>query len=342
MAEYHEYDLRCCLATYVITLTNRSLADATARAIKIMTDDKAFVEAVQTYKNVVTHYFAAKTEIWMALFMSPVFGVDGGNLAMEFAKSRGCIHFHSVLQAAHRALRVGNDELRAYAKTISDSMKTIDQFIDGQWTTDHDKEFPTRPSKVFNQTGLELRERFCDKTPEGKAVMEHYHQNTNLAHARCERVIGQALQEHFGYTACHPGNAPGDCRYPVGHMKDDYRPHSEWPQMLSKKKVQKKRQLRQPRWNVQYSMGHPLPSPQPSRHSGDEVPEHDPPATTTFQAQCNCLNQAFCHSCSDYCYRCTNVQVKHDNIARFLSISSHCVTMLLCHFTTVRDVRSYR
>ena len=104
MAEYHEYDLRCCLATYVITLTNWLLNDTTARAIKIMTNDKAFVEAVQTYKNVVTHYFAAKTEIWMALFMSPVFGVDGGNLAMEFAKSRGCIHFHSVLQAAHRAL----------------------------------------------------------------------------------------------------------------------------------------------------------------------------------------------------------------------------------------------
>ena len=104
MAEYHEYDLRCCTATYVLTLTNLSPLRAKERAIQIMTDDKAFVDAVQTYKNVVTHYFAAKTEIWMALFMSPVFGVDGGNLAMEFAKSRGCIHFHSVLQAAHRAL----------------------------------------------------------------------------------------------------------------------------------------------------------------------------------------------------------------------------------------------
>ena len=106
MAEYHEYDLRCCLATYVLTLTNRSPDRAIERAIEIMTNDKAFVEAVQTYKNVVTHYFASKTEIWMALFMSPVFGVDGGNLAMEFAKSRGCIHFHSVLQAAHRVLGI--------------------------------------------------------------------------------------------------------------------------------------------------------------------------------------------------------------------------------------------
>ena len=111
-------------------------------------------------------------------------------------------------------------------------------------------------------------------------------------------------------------------------MKDDYRPHSEWPQMLSKKKVQKKRQLRQPRWNVQYSMGHPLPSPQPSRRSGDDVPEYDPPATTTFQAQCNCLNQAFCHSCSDYCYRCTNVQVTHYNVARFYLSP---LTLSLCY-----------
>ena len=88
MAEYHEYDLRCCLATYVLTLSNRSIEDATNKAISIMTDDTAFVDAVQMYKNVVTHYFAAKTEIWMALFMKPVFGVTGRSLENEFAKSR--------------------------------------------------------------------------------------------------------------------------------------------------------------------------------------------------------------------------------------------------------------
>ena len=64
MAEYHEYDLRCCTATYVVTLTKLSPNRAKEMASKIMTDDKAFVEAVQTYKNVVTHYFAAKTEIY--------------------------------------------------------------------------------------------------------------------------------------------------------------------------------------------------------------------------------------------------------------------------------------
>ena len=175
MAEFHEYDLRCLLAIYVLTLTKFSQRHAEEKATAIMTDDSAFVEAVQTYKNVVTHYFAAKTEIWMALFMSPVFGVEGGNLSMEFAKSRGCIHFHSVLQAAHRALRIGSDELRNYAKTISESMKTIDQFIDGHWTSQHNAEFPTRPSKVYSQAGLELRERFCSKTQEGKAIMDQYH-----------------------------------------------------------------------------------------------------------------------------------------------------------------------
>lgn len=85
MTEYHEYHLRCALATYVSCFTNTSKIQAQQAAIEIMNDDDAFVKAVQTYKHLVTHYFAAKIEIWMALYMRPVFGVTGGNLAFEFA-----------------------------------------------------------------------------------------------------------------------------------------------------------------------------------------------------------------------------------------------------------------
>ena len=66
LAEYHEYDLKCVLTTYVSQLINKSRSDAAAAAKDIMTNDAAFVRAVQSYKHVVTHYFAAKTEIWMA------------------------------------------------------------------------------------------------------------------------------------------------------------------------------------------------------------------------------------------------------------------------------------
>ena len=66
---------------------------------KILSDDNTFIDAVQKYKTIVTHYLAAKMEIWMGLFMKPVYGVDGGQLVFEFAKSRGAIHFRSLLTA---------------------------------------------------------------------------------------------------------------------------------------------------------------------------------------------------------------------------------------------------
>ena len=84
-----------------------------------LTNDADFVKAVQKYKHVVTHYFAAKTEIWMALFMKEVYGVTGGNLSNEFAPSRGCIHFHSVLQAPNCALRLTAKELQKYAHDVA-------------------------------------------------------------------------------------------------------------------------------------------------------------------------------------------------------------------------------
>ena len=62
-----------------------------------MENDDVFTSVVQQYKNVVTHYLQSKVEIWMGLFMKPVYNVDGGLLVNEFAKSRGAIHYHSLL-----------------------------------------------------------------------------------------------------------------------------------------------------------------------------------------------------------------------------------------------------
>ena len=172
LAEYHEYDLKCVLATYVSQLTNKSRSDAAAVAKDIMTNDAAFVRAVQSYKHVVTHYFAAKTEIWMAPYMKPVFGVTGGNLANEFAASRGAIHCHSVLQAMHPSLDVGGEELRKYAMAIKDAMKLVDNYIQTTYLQEHHLEFPTKPNTVFNLSGLDLREQFCKLTDNGNQNMK--------------------------------------------------------------------------------------------------------------------------------------------------------------------------
>ena len=43
------------LATYILALSNKTVNNAVQSATLVMNSDKAFVEAVQTYKNVVTH-----------------------------------------------------------------------------------------------------------------------------------------------------------------------------------------------------------------------------------------------------------------------------------------------
>ena len=122
-------------------LINKSKEDARAAATDILDNNSAFVRAVQTYKNVVTHYFAAKTEIWMALYMKPVFGVTGGNLANKFAVSRGAIHFHSVLQAIPKALNIGGEELRTYAESIKDALLCVNAYIEDEYLSVHHEDF---------------------------------------------------------------------------------------------------------------------------------------------------------------------------------------------------------
>ena len=47
-------------------------------------------------KNIATHYLDSKMELWMAIFMKPVFGVTDSNVTMEFEESRGAIYIHST------------------------------------------------------------------------------------------------------------------------------------------------------------------------------------------------------------------------------------------------------
>lgn len=121
----------------------------------------------------------------MALFMKEVYGVTGGNLANEFAPSRGCIHFHSVLQAANRALRLTGKELRKYANDVADALKIVDKFIDDEYGDGYHAEFPTRPDSVFSPHGLELRKEFCNKTDIGKQKIQQFNKSIEESHEHC-------------------------------------------------------------------------------------------------------------------------------------------------------------
>ena len=43
-----------------------------------------------------THHIASKMELWMEIFIKPIFGVTDSNVAMEFTKRRGAVNFHST------------------------------------------------------------------------------------------------------------------------------------------------------------------------------------------------------------------------------------------------------
>ncbi|EJK44668.1 hypothetical protein THAOC_36777, partial [Thalassiosira oceanica] len=250
-AEYHEYDLRCLLATYVAQLTCASDTESEDAARNIMTDDKSFVSAVQTYKHVVTQYFAAKTEIWMTLFMKPVFGVTGGNLVNEFAKARGAIHFHSCLQSAHRALDVCSRQICHLSLAVADALMEVDEYINEHYDDNDHKsaDFPIKPSTIFTTDGMSERQRFCNVTEVGEAVMDKYEKTVKKARIECQSVVGKSLMKDFGYNACHTGNGPGDYIQPVGLKTDDYMQHEDedGKRMQTSKDVVDRKQLKRKR-----------------------------------------------------------------------------------------------
>jgi hypothetical protein len=53
----------------------------------ILQSDTSFSKAAHTYKNVVTHYFASKVEVWYALVLKPILGIDMALLVHEFQRT---------------------------------------------------------------------------------------------------------------------------------------------------------------------------------------------------------------------------------------------------------------
>ena len=125
LAEFHEHPLRHLLHNYTAKLTGLPAGYSN----DIISGDNTFIDAVQINKTIVTHYLASKMEIWMGLFMKPVYEVDGGQLVFEFAKSRGAIHFHSLLTAKHAVFGNNAKHLQHLSENIHNAMATANDFI---------------------------------------------------------------------------------------------------------------------------------------------------------------------------------------------------------------------
>ena len=112
----------------------------------------------------------------MGLFMKPVYGVDGGQLVFEFAKSRGAIHFHSLLTAKHAVFKNNVKHPQILSENIHNAMETVNDFIRKNYDPQlHKKKFPICPElENSSKAGEITREKFCLSTSGGAEVWEEY------------------------------------------------------------------------------------------------------------------------------------------------------------------------
>ena len=109
-AEFHEYPLRRALSSYISNLDIDTNLHRT-----MMDDDAKFALAVQSYPQVVTHFFAAKVELWLTLVMKPLCGVSDVGGAFENAGGRGAIHTHLLGLMRHLAMAQASEAVNLLA-----------------------------------------------------------------------------------------------------------------------------------------------------------------------------------------------------------------------------------
>ncbi len=281
LAEYHEYPLRHLLYKYTTALSHVD----EEYSLSILNDDSVFMNAVQKYKNIVTHYLASKMELWMGLFMKPVYKVDHGVLTKEFAKTRGAIHFHSLLgQGGNECSRKLNENLQRLALSINEAMERLNSYIrDSYDGASHGRSFETRPDLVFDSTGEKLREDFCSLTDEGKQHWNAYILEKSNAMKIAGGEIGRVMESEYGHSALHLGNAPEDWVKPGGLRSDGYRETCSG--MQASTDVLERKELKRLKVNRENDL---------------------------VQRQLNMMNHCGTHRCSGYCLQEKPFYVNYD------------------------------
>jgi hypothetical protein len=285
LAEFHEPYLRLLLAKYVREISPDPTDDTPYN--DILNDDVHFTNAVQNYKNVVTHYLASKMEIWMHLFMSPVYGLLGGNTSMEFANTRGAIHFHMTSYCNHPSMSKMYEYLRQCAEKVSQAMEEVNQYIIAHYMEDN-PHFTSNPAFNFGRDSFKNREEFMDQHKRGSSeshqVWQHFLSIKQNAIEECARRIGREFESEFGIEAIHTGRCPQDWVKPGGFKQDDdYPPTSD--DMQSHADVIDRRELKKAKVERELHL---------------------------FERGANMLNHAFTHKCSDYCSRQVKKKSKYN------------------------------
>ena len=271
LAEFHEYPLRVLLANYVSKLSFHDNDEFS----EILHNDQAFSKAVQKYKHIVTHYLASKFELWNAFMLLPIYGIDLCLSTFEFAKSRGAIHFHSLIASKSATTKNISNSLHQYSISVSESMDKLNTFIKDHYSFSlHGREYPSCPSLETGNDSMELRKKFCYSLQDGKQIFDTCIEEFSLSKNIAQKEIGYIMESQYGFNALHEGNSPEHWVKPGGLSIDHYRSTSS--NMLSSNDVIERNELM-------------------SRKSVRE--------NNLFNRSINITNQCRTHKCSNYCLK---------------------------------------
>ena len=150
-----------------------------------------FINAVQTYNNVVTHYLSSKMELCIGIFMKPLFDIISGSLTFEFAKSRGAIHCHCIMCCRDE------NNTKLLALQIQYDLDIVNKHIVTTYVAEtHDSIFSLLPNKINNVKFDETkRQLFCEINNDvvRTAVWKKIIQYKNKCHPACRRTTWRAL-----------------------------------------------------------------------------------------------------------------------------------------------------
>lgn len=275
IAENHDPLLRRLLSQYV------SRVESQEAGARVLVDDKAFFLAANRYKQVVTHYFACKTETWFATFLVPVLLLLDYMRANEFAKSRGAIHFHSVLYTASKQDASLNAVLHHLAMTMHEALQELNDFLVGQGDEPgpiHDGNLP--PKEAF-QAASDFLSNHPD--PEFQSVHDTYQSTLKEAFATATASVTDVLVGELGYSATHPGVCPSEWLEPMGRQAIGYSGDSAG--MAKKKYVMEQAELKKHKFEREDNL---------------------------YDRRVNMINHCWCHRCSDYCLREETVAFRYN------------------------------
>jgi len=228
LADHHEYPLRLLLHNYTQKIShdpnndhwNTNMDSGGNSTNANVSDDIAFSKQSQTYKNIVTHYFASKLEIWYTLVLKPVLGIDLVTLVHEFQTGRGAIHSHVFAYSSDQQWTKDiKAALHTYAIHITNVLLALDAYIESFATH---VQLQTLKLKKPNN-GMNRRADFLQSFPAGIQKLREFNDSVERFKQILDESIARILELNFGFGAMHHGELPAQWVKPGGLPRHGYR-----------------------------------------------------------------------------------------------------------------------